>query len=107
MTPALDPRQWRLCIAPMMQKTDRHFRHLARLLAPHARLYTEMLTARAILRRGELTAVYVAAANGFLLRAVRTGPTGGDMVDVVTGLRAGERVALDPVRAGMPGAIAE
>ncbi|MCC6709701.1 MAG: tRNA dihydrouridine(20/20a) synthase DusA [Gammaproteobacteria bacterium] len=50
MTPALDPRQWRLCIAPMMQKTDRHFRHLARLLAPHARLYTEMLTARAILR---------------------------------------------------------
>lgn len=34
----------------MMQKTDRHFRYLARLIAPHARLYTEMLTARAILR---------------------------------------------------------
>ena len=34
----------------MMQKTDRHFRYLARLLAPDARLYTEMLTARAILR---------------------------------------------------------
>ena len=41
---------WRLCIAPMMQKTDRHFRYLARLIAPNARLYTEMLTARAILR---------------------------------------------------------
>jgi RND family efflux transporter MFP subunit len=63
--------------------------------------------ARAILHRGELTAVYVAADKGFLLRAVRVGTTGGDMVDVVTGLRAGERVALDPVRAGMPGAIAE
>ncbi len=34
----------------MMQKTDRHFRYLARLIAPDARLYTEMLTARAILR---------------------------------------------------------
>lgn len=34
----------------MMQKTDRHFRYLARLLAPDARLYTEMLTARAIAR---------------------------------------------------------
>lgn len=45
-----DPRRWRLCIAPMMQKTDRHFRYLARLIAPDARLYTEMLTARAILR---------------------------------------------------------
>ncbi len=50
MTSVLDPRAWRLCIAPMMQKTDRHFRYLARLLAPDARLYTEMLTARAILR---------------------------------------------------------
>jgi tRNA-dihydrouridine synthase A len=40
----------RLCIAPMMERTDRHFRFLARLLAPHARLYTEMITARALLR---------------------------------------------------------
>jgi tRNA-dihydrouridine synthase A len=38
----------RLCIAPMMDRTDRHFRYLARLLAPRARLYTEMLTARAL-----------------------------------------------------------
>ena len=41
--------QWRLCIAPMMRRTDRHFRYLARLLSPHARLYTEMITANAIL----------------------------------------------------------
>ena len=39
---------WRFCIAPMMQRTDRHFRYLLRLIAPHARLYTEMLSARAI-----------------------------------------------------------
>ena len=45
-----DRHAWRLCVAPMMQKTDRHFRYLARLIAPNARLYTEMLTARAILR---------------------------------------------------------
>ena len=62
---------------------------------------------RAILHRGELTAVYVAAADGFILRAVRTGLANGDKVDVLTGLRAGERIALDPVRAGLPGAIAE
>ena len=39
----------RLCIAPMMDRTDRHFRYLLRLLAPRARLYTEMITARALL----------------------------------------------------------
>ena len=38
----------RLCVAPMMDRTDRHCRLLLRLLAPHARLYTEMLTARAV-----------------------------------------------------------
>src|SRR5262245_7711341 len=36
-------------VAPMMDRTDRHFRYLVRLLAPHARLYTEMITARALL----------------------------------------------------------
>jgi len=65
------------------------------------------LPARAVLRRGELTAVYVAAADGFLLRAIRVGAAHGDTVEVVTGLRAGERVALEPVRAGLPGAVAE
>ena len=39
----------RLCVAPMMDWTDRHCRFFHRLLAPHARLYTEMVHARAIL----------------------------------------------------------
>jgi tRNA-dihydrouridine synthase A len=33
----------------MMDRSDRHFRFLTRLLSPHARLYTEMITARALL----------------------------------------------------------
>lgn len=41
---------WRFCIAPMMQCTDRHFRYLARRLSRHARLYTEMVVASALLR---------------------------------------------------------
>lgn len=61
----------------------------------------------AILRRGELTAVYVATEKGFLLRAVRIGPALAERVEVLAGLRAGERIARDPVRAGMQGAIAE
>lgn len=38
---------WRLCVAPMMEWTDRHCRYFHRLLAPHARLYTEMVVAQA------------------------------------------------------------
>ena len=38
----------RLSIAPMMDWTDRHCRSFHRLLAPHALLYTEMVTEAAI-----------------------------------------------------------
>ena len=41
---------WRFCLAPMMQYTDRHFRYLARCVSQHARLYTEMVVATAVLR---------------------------------------------------------
>lgn len=39
----------RVCIAPMMDRTDRHFRYLMRLLSQHTVLYTEMLTTAALL----------------------------------------------------------
>lgn len=39
---------WRLCLAPMMRRTDRHFRYLCRLIAPRLRLYTEMITTGAL-----------------------------------------------------------
>src|ERR1700752_3999558 len=39
----------RFAIAPMMDWTDRHCRVLHRLLSRHTRLYTEMITADAVL----------------------------------------------------------
>ncbi len=40
---------WRLSVAPMMDWTDRHCRFFHRLLTRRARLYTEMVTADAII----------------------------------------------------------
>ena len=39
----------RLSVAPMMDWTDRHCRTFHRLLAPHALLYSEMVTAAAVI----------------------------------------------------------
>lgn len=39
---------WALCVAPMIDVTDRHCRYFHRLLAPKARLYTEMISTAAI-----------------------------------------------------------
>lgn len=40
---------WRLNVAPMIDVTDRHCRYFHRLLAPNARLYTEMITTSALI----------------------------------------------------------
>jgi len=53
MTAPTDPAPaapWRFCVAPMMDWTDRHCRVFHRLLSRRARLYTEMVTAQAVVR---------------------------------------------------------
>jgi tRNA-dihydrouridine synthase A len=44
------PTNHRLCVAPMMEWTDRHERYFLRLIARKMRLYTEMIPTGAILR---------------------------------------------------------
>lgn len=47
LLPAVRP--WALCVAPLLDVTDRHCRFFHRLLAPSARVYTEMVTTGALL----------------------------------------------------------
>ena len=66
-----------------------------------------MVPGSAVLRRGELTAVYVISADGraFVLKAVRLGTDHGSAgVEVLAGLSAADSVALDPLLAGVAGA---
>lgn len=115
MLPTADPVsqtvEWRLLlpVTATVLRPGQTARVLARASAAGAQSAAPArltLPLQAVLQRGELTAVYVALPQGFALRAVRVGSPVGDQVDVLTGLRAGERVALDPVRAGLLGATA-
>ncbi len=49
VSPEAKREQRRLCVAPMMDWTDRHCRYFHRILAPSALLYTEMVTTGAVL----------------------------------------------------------
>ncbi|MFA6230811.1 MAG: tRNA dihydrouridine(20/20a) synthase DusA [Rhodanobacter sp.] len=51
---AIEPADWRVSVAPMMDWTDRHCRYFHRLLSPRARLYTEMVTSAALVRGKQL-----------------------------------------------------
>ena len=43
------PEKPQISVAPMMDWTNRHCRYFHRLISPHARLYTEMVTTGALL----------------------------------------------------------
>lgn len=112
--PAADPVsqtiEWRLELSPADagQQVPGQQVQVRFLAGQQERL---VVPAQALLRRGELTAVYVASradsASGFVLRAVRVGAPHGDAgVEVLSGVKAGELVALDPVRASLNGARA-
>jgi len=61
-----------------------------------------MIPTSAIVNRSEVSAVYVVSDNRILqLRQVRVGKTFSDQTEIVSGLDAGETVAVDPVRAGV------
>ncbi|MEJ8836525.1 efflux RND transporter periplasmic adaptor subunit [Ramlibacter sp. AN1133] len=52
---------------------------------------------QAVIRRAELVGVYVVGPDGrALLRQVRLGRAEGDRIEVLSGISAGERVALEP-----------
>ncbi|GMR17181.1 MAG: efflux RND transporter periplasmic adaptor subunit [Gammaproteobacteria bacterium] len=63
----------------------------SRLLVPDA----------AVVRRSELTAVYVLDADRVILRQVRLGRRYDERIEILAGLTEGELVATDPVLAGI------
>jgi RND family efflux transporter MFP subunit len=60
-----------------------------------------LIPARAVVNRSELTGVYVVTDGKVSLRQVRVGRHIDDQVEVLAGLDAGEKVALDPIAAGI------
>ena len=108
--PAADPVsqtiEWRLDLSPehAAQQVPGQQVRVRFVAGSQERL---VVPASALLRRGELTGVYVVTPAGFALRAVRAGSDHGEAgVEVLSGVKAGDRVALDPVRAGLAGAQA-
>ena len=84
---------WRLCVAPMMDWTDPHCRYFHRLLAPHARLYTEMVTAAALVR-GERTHLL---AHNREEHPVALQLGGADPAELAQAARYGEQAGYDEI----------
>ncbi len=61
-----------------------------------------LVPSEALLRRSEVTGVYVVGPdNAVRMRQIRIGNSFAESTEILSGLREGERVALDPVAAGI------
>ena len=60
-----------------------------------------LVPAEAVVRRSELSGIYVTDGEVVALRQVRLGRRYGDSIEVLSGLSEGEAVAIDPVAAGI------
>lgn len=70
----------------------------ARLLVPQGNRSAIVLPAAAIVTQGDLTGVRLETSSGFELRWVRLGTRVGDLIEVLSGIRSGDRVLVpDPV----------
>ncbi|HLG79671.1 MAG TPA: tRNA dihydrouridine(20/20a) synthase DusA [Bradyrhizobium sp.] len=84
---------YRFCVAPMMDWTDRHCRVFHRLLSRRARLYTEMLTSAAIVHgdRGRLLG-YSASEHPVALQL-----GGSDPRELASAAQIGEAFGYDEI----------
>lgn len=57
------------------------------------------IPASALVQRGEVSGVYVLANDRLALRQVRVGRHSGEQIEVIAGLKNGDKVATDPVAA--------
>src|SRR5437667_1151391 len=83
----------RISVAPMMDWTDRHCRYFLRGFSPHALLYTEMITAAAILRGDRARLLEFDPEEHPV--ALQLG--GSDLRELAVAARAGEDAGYDEI----------
>src|SRR5689334_4255001 len=83
----------RVCVAPMMDYTDRYCRYFLRLLSPSALLYTEMITSAALVRGdGTRLLAYDQAEHPVALQLGGSDPRG-----LAVAARMGEQTGYDEI----------
>jgi len=92
--------QVRVTLPPVPEATPGMFARVHFIIGQSEKL---TVPAAAVVRRGEVAAVYVLAAdNRPSLRQLRLGDTvGAGEIEVLAGLAAGDKVATDPVKAAI------
>lgn len=86
-------KDFRVSVAPMMDYTDRHCRFIHRLYSPHARLYTEMVVAAAVVRGDARRLLEFSPAEHPVVLQLG----GSDPAELAAAARIGARMGYDEI----------
>lgn len=70
----------------------------AKVFLPGGQKETILVTRKAIVEKGQLTGIYTADTKGVIsYRLVKTGKPVGDQVEVLSGIKSGDRIVVDGI----------
>jgi RND family efflux transporter MFP subunit len=106
--PAADPRSRSFSVKIGLGESEGLAAGLyARIAAPGGERPALLVPATALVERGQLTGVYVVTDGVLRYRLVHTGRRLGGQVEILSGLREGERIVADETRRAVDGARLE
>lgn len=106
IAPAIDPAARKFHIKAQLSGNGIRSGLYAKLQLPLGMKQAITLPAAAVVEKGQLTGVYVVAADGVITyRLVRTGRVYGDQVEILSGLDAGENVITGGVDKAVDGGV--
>jgi RND family efflux transporter MFP subunit len=98
IVPSANPGSRSFEIHAVLENPDGHLKS-----GMFARVYTEtsgrqgiLIPKQAVMHKGQLEGVFVITQDQAMLRWIRTGKESGSDVEILSGLNAGDRVALEP-----------
>jgi multidrug efflux system membrane fusion protein len=108
IVPAVDPASRTFLVKTQVQAPGLRSGLYARVRVPLGKKEVLLAPAQAVVERGELTGVYRVAADGVVTYGlIRTGKRYGDQFEVLSGLRAGDRMLVSGVDRAIDGGVVE
>ena len=102
MYPSADAQAHSVTVRVLLPKSDKPLKpgQVAKVVFSIATTMNQLwIPESALWQRGELSGVYVITGQAVLLRQLRLGDRRNGKVQIVSGAKAGERIAVDPSQA--------
>ncbi len=106
IVPSIDPISRTFLVKIELKVKGLRTGQYAKVRIPMGKKETILIPLRAVVIKGQLTGVYVLNEKGLIsFRPVRAGKTYGERIEVLSGLRHGERIVADGVERVIDGGI--